>query len=371
MERKELFTSLLRTLNESFAAWVQQERADKVNELWIDGAEDYVKHAKKVLADFADVLGPAAEAPASAAAAANGSIFAVPLPAPAAASGPPFALPSAGLAAPEAPAPQAADAFALSLASGGLGLFGAPPASSAPAPFAGFSFAPGGGAAGGTSPSSAPAAGGLGLGFSGGFGASQPGAASAGALSNGGGAGFSGSGAFGLGAPPAGAFGGFGAPRPQPSLGVAAGGDGGAIGGSTEDATEEEAPKEFVPEVKVDEAGAAILYKSRAKVYVQGGDKAWKEKGQGLLTVRQPASGGTGPPQIVFTTESGRVLVNAALYKGIRVVPQATKPNMATLSLVVAATEAEEASMRPVLANLYSADAATDFVAAVAKAAPK
>ena len=39
--------------------------------------------------------------------------------------------------------------------------------------------------------------------------------------------------------------------------------------------------------------------------------------------MRQPAGEGTGPPQVVFTTESGRVLVNAALYKGVKVVPQA------------------------------------------------
>ena len=48
--------------------------------------------------------------------------------------------------------------------------------------------------------------------------------------------------------------------------------------------------------------------------------QAWKEKGQGLLTVRQPAGG--GPSAVVFTTEAGRVLVNAALYKGIKVVLQ-------------------------------------------------
>lgn len=42
-----------------------------------------------------------------------------------------------------------------------------------------------------------------------------------------------------------------------------------------------------------------------------------------MLTVRQPAGEGMGPPQVVFTTESGRVLVNAALYKGVKVVSQA------------------------------------------------
>lgn len=54
-----------------------------------------------------------------------------------------------------------------------------------------------------------------------------------------------------------------------------------------------------------------------------------------------------------------------------RLVLQAKKPHMATLSLVVAATEGEEASMRPVLANLHSADSASEFLSAVAKASPK
>ncbi len=49
---------------------------------------------------------------------------------------------------------------------------------------------------------------------------------------------------------------------------------------------------------------------------------------------------------------------------------QAKKPHMATLSLVVAAAEGEEPSMRPVLANLHSAASASEFLAAVAKAAP-
>ena len=55
------------------------------------------------------------------------------------------------------------------------------------------------------------------------------------------------------------------------------------MGGAAGGAEEEEAPKEFVPEVKVDESGSAILFKSRAKVYVQGADKA-----RGLLATGYP-----------------------------------------------------------------------------------
>ncbi len=88
---------------------------------------------------------------------------------------------------------------------------------------------------------------------------------------------------------PAGGFGGSaGSP---PSFGLAAAGNGaaagaGTAGGAAEGAEEEEAPKEFVPEVKVDESGSAILFKSRAKVYVQGADKA-----RGLRTLESVVCG--------------------------------------------------------------------------------
>jgi len=55
--------------------------------------------------------------------------------------------------------------------------------------------------------------------------------------------------------------------------------------------------------------------------------------------VRQPAGG--GPSAVVFTTEAGRVLVNAALYKGIKVVlqvgPACTSSHGAAGALALAA----------------------------------
>ncbi len=85
--------------------------------------------------------------------------------------------------------------------------------------------------------------------------------------------------------------GGFGGPAgSSPSFDLAAAGNGaaggaGTAGGAAEGAEEEEAPKEFVPEVKVDESGSAILFKSRAKVYVQGADKARGHSDTGLCCV--------------------------------------------------------------------------------------
>jgi hypothetical protein len=46
-------------------------------------------------------------------------------------------------------------------------------------------------------------------------------------------------------------------------------------------------------------------------------DKKWKDKGAGNLTLRRPAGGGGGA-FLVFTTDSGRVLIRAPLIKGMK-----------------------------------------------------
>ena len=51
----------------------------------------------------------------------------------------------------------------------------------------------------------------------------------------------------------------------------------------------------------------------------------WDDRGQGTLTVRQQEEDGAGPlTQVVFTMESGRILINSAVYKGIK--PQLVSP---------------------------------------------
>ncbi|KAL6776285.1 hypothetical protein ACKKBG_A20525 [Auxenochlorella protothecoides x Auxenochlorella symbiontica] len=44
--------------------------------------------------------------------------------------------------------------------------------------------------------------------------------------------------------------------------------------------------------------------------------KKWEDRGRGMLTLRQPRSG--GQPFLVFTTDTGRVLVNAPLVRGMK-----------------------------------------------------
>ena len=54
--------------------WVQEQASGHSTELWSDGVEDYLTHAKKLLKDFGDVLanGGSSEAAAAAAPAAGG-----------------------------------------------------------------------------------------------------------------------------------------------------------------------------------------------------------------------------------------------------------------------------------------------------------
>ena len=54
------------------------------------------------------------------------------------------------------------------------------------------------------------------------------------------------------------------------------------------------------------------------------GQDAWNDRGQGTLTLRQeqqPEGDSSNPPatNVVFTVESGRILVNGALYKGMQI----------------------------------------------------
>lgn len=42
----------------------------------------------------------------------------------------------------------------------------------------------------------------------------------------------------------------------------------------------------------------------------------WKDRGKGMLTLRKPEEAGRSP-YLVFTTDSGKILLTAALYKGL------------------------------------------------------
>jgi hypothetical protein len=83
----------------------------------------------------------------------------------------------------------------------------------------------------------------------------------------------------------------------------------------------DENPEDKV-KVQLDETASDILYRDNAKLYFQDKvTKKWEDRGRGNLTLRrakqQPGDSGPNTPFLVFTMESGRVLLNASLYKGL------------------------------------------------------
>lgn len=94
-----------------------------------------------------------------------------------------------------------------------------------------------------------------------------------------------------------------------------------------------------------------------------------------------PASSSSRRPYLVFTTDSGRVLLNAACYRGLAAM-KARKPHMVTASLANAAAGGESGGgggggaaaapqISPTLFNLFAEGAADKFVAVLKEAASK
>lgn len=85
------------------------------------------------------------------------------------------------------------------------------------------------------------------------------------------------------------------------------------------------------------DTGAAIAFKTKAKMHAQGvgpdGKPKWAERGSGALTVRTPAD---ARPHLVLTTDTGRVVLNAAIYKGMTAI-KAKKPHIVAVNLANAA----------------------------------
>jgi hypothetical protein len=207
-----------------------------------------------------------------------------------------------------------------------------------------------------------------------------------------------------FGAPPAPGTGLFGGPPPAPGAGLfgappAGGGFGGFGGGlgappppaAAAEEEEEEEEEEATPAAL--DAGAAIAFKAAARLHAMPpGAGRWVDRGRGVLTLREGGGGGGGDagassarPHIVFTTDTGRVLLNAALYKGL-VTGKAKKPHMVTATLANAAAVAGEggeggegggsgSGAAPVLAphlfSLGSEEEADAFSAALKEAVAK
>lgn len=75
-------------------------------------------------------------------------------------------------------------------------------------------------------------------------------------------------------------------------------------------------PASASQEVQIETGDIQVLLKQRASLLVMSEAKKWEDRGRGMLTLRQPRSG--GQPFLVFTTDTGRVLVNAPLVRGMK-----------------------------------------------------
>jgi len=65
--------------------------------------------------------------------------------------------------------------------------------------------------------------------------------------------------------------------------------------------------------------------------------KKWKDRGTGTLTIRQskePSSSGSNASYLVFTTDSGRVLLNAPLVKGLKPIVNPKTPKNVIMMLI-------------------------------------
>lgn len=98
------------------------------------------------------------------------------------------------------------------------------------------------------------------------------------------------------------------------------------------------------PALQVQPTNAEVLGRFRAKLMSQSiKDKKWKDRGLGTLTLRKATDPeASKSPYLVFTTDSGRVLVNAPLVKGIRPTLMTKQPSSVIMCLFNAIKEGEE-----------------------------
>lgn len=117
-------------------------------------------------------------------------------------------------------------------------------------------------------------------------------------------------------------------------------------GAQPADDEDEEAEEEADtgPSIALESASADILMSKRVGLMSLNPEtKKWKDRGTGTLTLRR-SKDGAGNPYLVFTTDSGRVLLNAPLVKGLKPIvnPKAPKNLIMMLISRVSADQPEE-----------------------------
>lgn len=157
----------------------------------------------------------------------------------------------------------------------------------------------------------------------------------------------------------------LGAPPPPPTFNFAAppaaafsfGGSGGGTAEANnndnqenqENDNQENDDDDGGPSLELDTSGStAILHSQRIKLMSQDPvAKKWKDRGSGLLSLRRNKDTPSAAPYIVFTTDAGRVLLNAPLVKGLKPTVNPKTPKNVIMMLIskVSADTPEERGM--------------------------
>lgn len=111
--------------------------------------------------------------------------------------------------------------------------------------------------------------------------------------------------------------------------------------GATNDAPEGEEENEEVdnePSLELESDSADIVLKQRVKLMSNDPEtKKWKSRGIGTLSIRQAkeaSSTGSRAAYMVFTTDAGRVLLNAPLVKGLKPTMNPKAPKNVVMMLI-------------------------------------
>lgn len=104
---------------------------------------------------------------------------------------------------------------------------------------------------------------------------------------------------------------------------------------------EEDGQQDAEPsKVEIDTSKAELLYNERLHLMTQDSEtKKWKDRGTGAFTVRlsKPEEGSSRQVSyIVFTTDSGRVLINAPIVKGLKPMINPKSPANVIMMLISA-----------------------------------
>lgn len=136
-----------------------------------------------------------------------------------------------------------------------------------------------------------------------------------------------------------------------------------------EDDEEDAGNEEAEPSLELESGSANILLKQRIKLMSHDPEtKKWKSRGAGTLSIRQAkeaSASGSRASFIVFTTDAGRVLLNAPLVKGLKPTTNPKAPKNIVMMLIsqVSPEQPEERGLQ--LFQCASTEAAAELLSKI------